>query len=282
MSRPDSDRSVYLGMRPGDLDNKWFGKYWNPELAPLPEHVRAGLALGPQAAELLPRLSDVAKLLEPGYAPLENGFGVQVDGSIYIAILTEMPGVSPAMWDWWFHWHGSESVRYKLWHPRAHLYAEWDRPEAPGAQSDRSKYVGRTSFVDEYIGSSISKFAIKFLDPVDLGFSAAGLADPQLATAICARGGLSNAPVNAGYLIHHVRAVPGGAEMRSRFWLGGPYVEARVGGPGADAAAQVAGRFAGFNAQRAYELMVHCSQEMAHLADFLPALYVESQERFGP
>jgi hypothetical protein len=40
-------------------------------------------------------------------------------------VLTQMPKVTPAMWDWWFAWHGSEAQRYKLWHPRAHISSKW-------------------------------------------------------------------------------------------------------------------------------------------------------------
>ena len=110
--------------------------------------------------------------------PTENGFGLGPDGSIRVAVRTRMPGVSPAMWDWWFGWHGSDSRRYKLWHPRAHLYAEWaDGPD--GDRRGRERYVGRTSFVDEYIGSTLARAAIRFVPPAELGFAEAPLADPD-------------------------------------------------------------------------------------------------------
>jgi hypothetical protein len=47
--QPDPDRKPYLGMRPGDLDKKWYAKYWNPKMAPLPDHIKEAVLLGPQA-----------------------------------------------------------------------------------------------------------------------------------------------------------------------------------------------------------------------------------------
>jgi hypothetical protein len=59
------------------------------------------------------------------------------------------------MVDWWFGWHGEEPQRYKLWHPRAHLHACWTEPG--------TGYVGRTSVVDEYIGTSLRRASIRFV-----------------------------------------------------------------------------------------------------------------------
>jgi hypothetical protein len=51
------------------------------------------------------------------------------------------PGVTPAMWSWWFGWHGCDTRRYKLWHSPAHLFAAWkDGDDAGRHGSDR--YIG--------------------------------------------------------------------------------------------------------------------------------------------
>jgi hypothetical protein len=91
------------------------------------------------------------------------------------------------------------------------------------------------------------------------------------ATAVCARTGLVDLPIDIGYLAHHVAAVPGGSIMRSRFWMGGPYLAARSAP--LRAAIPVAKRIVGLTELDARALLVHCSQEMTHLATFLPALY---------
>jgi hypothetical protein len=85
--------------------------------------------------------------------------------------------------------------------------------------------------------------------------------------------------METGWLVHHVRPVLGGSEMRSRFWLAGANIRPR-GMPGTVGAllGRVAAKFAPLTDNMAMELLVHCAQEMNHLAEFLPALY----EHFGP
>ena len=88
---------------------------------------------------------------------------------------------------------------------------------------------------------------------------------------MCARVGLVDVPVDLGYLAHHVAAVPGGSVMRSRFWLGKPYLAARKAPM--RAAIPLARRLIELTELDARALIVHCSQEMTHLASFLPALF---------
>ncbi|WP_237159284.1 DAPG hydrolase family protein [Mycolicibacterium rhodesiae] len=256
---------TYLGYRPGDDDTAW-GKYFNPQMAELPRHAVIALEHGPQADQAMLGFDSAATLLDEGYQQTENGYGALRGGGFHVAIRTDMPGVTPAMWDWWFGWHGSESSRYKLWHPRAHASAHWGDSGPDGA------YVGRTSIIEEYLGSAYAKAAIAFLEP-----SALGLDESRLGTdvAVCARLGSSEVPVDIGWFIHHVRAVPGGAEMRSRFWMGGPYIGVRRGNRLADS---VIRPIAAHQLPEPRDLLVHCAQEMNHLASFLPKIYAEFAE----
>ncbi len=272
MTHPRPDRPLHLGLGAAELEGKPYARFWRPAMAPLAAHVREALLVGPVAEPLLPRLEDVAGMLEGGDGPLEDGFGFARDGAAVIACRTAMPGCAPSMVDWWFGWHGAEPQRYKLWHPRAHVHAAWDAPDAPGS-TGRARYVGRTSFVDEYVGSRMNHVTIRFVRPVELGLDEARL-DPEVATAVCARIGFAAAPVDLGWLVHHVRRVPGGAEMRSRFWLGGRHAGVRAGvlGP---AASWVARKVKRATLADCAALLVHCAQEMSHLAGFLPALHPE-------
>lgn len=279
MTHPSPNRPLYLGMRDGDLAGKPYAAYYNSRMAPLPEHARDALLHGPVAAPLLPRLADAPLLLSPGEQPLEDGFGFATDGSLHIAIRTVMPGVSPAMIDWWFGWHSAEPQRYKLWHPRAHVHAQWNEGDPVGKQG-RERYVGRTSFVDEYIGSVLNHVAIRFLPPSELGFEEAALADAEQATVVCARIHLAAAPIEAGFLVHHVRRLEGGSgsEMRSRFWLGGEHALVRTGFLVDALVTPLARRFAAPTLDTGRDLLVHCSQEMSHLATFLPHLYAQLKD----
>ncbi|MDI1445591.1 hypothetical protein [Polyangium sp. 6x1] len=277
MNHPIPSRSLHLGIREGELTGKPYAAFWNPRLAPLAEHAREALLCGPLAAPLLPDLADAPRLLEAGDHEVENGLGCRDDGALFVAVRTTMPDVSPAMVDWWFGWHGKEPERYKLWHPRAHVHACWGDADPPGAQG-RARYVGRVSFVDEYIGSRLQQVTIRFVRPAELGFDEAALADPAESTVVCARVGLVGLPVDAGWLVHHVRRVPGGAEMRSRFWLGGPHGGVRAPGFVGAVASRIARRVAAPSLEEARALLVHCSQEMTHLASFLPRLHEELRE----
>jgi hypothetical protein len=252
----------YLGYRPGDGDTPW-GSYFNPTMAELPRHVVTALEHGPQADQVLLGFDDAATILDAGYQQTENGYGRLREGGFQVSVRTDMPGVTPAMWDWWFGWHGSDSRRYKLWHPRAHVSAHWADNGGDGS------YVGRTSMIQEYIGSNFASGAIQFITPAAMGLDESRLGDD---VAICVRLGAGDLPVDIGWFLHHVRATADGSEMRSRFWLGGPYVAVRGGFRPAD---HVVRPLADRQLPDPRDLLVHCAQEMNHLAGFLPEIHAK-------
>lgn len=279
-AQPNPGRRPYLGMRAGDLESRWYARYWQPRMAPLPDEMKDGLWVSPVAAARGLEFEEAPALGEPGYLDLENGYVLRDDGGFFFAHRTEMPNVAPKMWDWWFAWHTAEAQRYKLWHPQAHLYVERyaTRAVAPTA-SDRERYIDITAFIDEYVGSGIGRMAVQYRPPAEFGFAGDAFADPDEATAICAIVGLSEARVDYGYMVHHVRRVPGGSEMRSRMWIGGKFVAAR---DGVALTRDEQGAAEGLTRQTdaaARAVSVHSSQEMCHLAAFLPALYREFVER---
>jgi hypothetical protein len=158
------------------------------------------------------RLEDVNQLLEPGYLPTESGYRFFDDGYATVSSIARMPGCSAEMVEWWFGWLGG-TKDYKLWHPRDHVFCDWENRE-PG------KYIGASHLVHEYMGGSgpLYKLRITFLDPTTIF-------DPEAysaldGVAICARSGLLEEPLDTGYLIHCVRNTDFGCEMRSRFFMG--------------------------------------------------------------
>lgn len=259
-----------LGWSASELASVPYARFWNPEMADISADAHRAVANSPMAEALFPPMSQaITSIVE---APVQNGFTVTSDGAIHVNLLTEMPGVSPAMIDWWFGWHSDSPERYKLWHPRAHVHAQWAEKPPSGAVG-RTRYVGYTSQVDEYLGSAMIRGAIGFRRPEEFGLIDAMVAAGTGATAVCARIGLVDLPIDIGYLVHHVAATPGGSVMRSRFWAGGPNIAARAA-PLRPAMAVVK-RFAGLTELDARALLVHCAQEMTHLASFLPALYAQ-------
>jgi hypothetical protein len=212
--------------------------------------------------------------VEPGYLPLENGTTKLDSGETFVAVLTKMPGVTGAMFEWWMSWHYMEHQRYKLWHPRAHIAngtkeMRGDDPEL----GDRAKYM-TTHFVTEYVGNRKQDITISFSDPGEYFSSTSAFAENGITATVCGTVALQRAPITIGRLIHQIRQVEGGSEMRSRFWLAKPEVKGIKSG-------SLLGRLVSsdFVVKRLVDqdlgrdMVVHCGMEMNHLASFLPALY---------
>lgn len=257
-----------LGYDDDESKTSAYARFFNPLMAELPPHVLEALSKGAMAHELLPPIEQLGYLQSDGYSLLENGYTIAPDGSARIACLTKMPGVTPAMWEWWFAWHGSEAQRYKLWHPLAHVDVGW----ADG-RDDLEHYIGRTSNIVEYLGSDCMKLAVSFVAPAEIGFDEDTLVT-RGETAICGRISLPSLGMETGWLVHHIRPVPGGSEMRSRFWIGGKNINplGMTGSLGKILGSAVSKLQKPTKAQ-AQELMIHDAQEMNHLTSFLPELY---------
>lgn len=210
----------YLGYQPQDYATD-YAKYYDETIQPVPDYVQSALDNAPLSVGALPPFSQAKDLQKEGYTAIETGYTLESDGSAHVAVLTKMPNVTPDMWDWWFAWHGCKDNRYKLWHPKSHYSAQWEDGR------DDVAYIGRNSIIAEMIGDDYTQGAIQFKSPTEFGFSDEAIGDSSKAVYICARIGHQSLPVDYGYLIHQVRAVEGGAEMRSRFWVGGPYIHIR-------------------------------------------------------
>jgi hypothetical protein len=273
----DRRRRVHLGLLRRELRGRAYERFFRWEMDPLPEPVEDALRSGESPAREVLQRAEAAQLLEPGYLPLETGWARLADGRIHVATLTRFPGASGAMIDWWFGWHGQETERYKLWHPQAHLYSQMRPPRSAAPDlSDRERYLGNTSYVDEYVGPEIQRLAISFREPNRFGLDESAFERAGVQTAVCARVGFTDRPVDAGYLIHLIRETADGCEMRSRFWLGEAHMRGLPEGNPLD-------RLLGTRAMRSLllpkrlgrDLLIHCAEEMNHLASFLPELYAQ-------
>jgi hypothetical protein len=264
----------YIGYNQADYATP-YAAFYNEIVHSIAPPISRALVTSPYPAGKLAALENATILLKNGYLEIENGYTMEKDGSARVAVLTSMPDVSPKMWDWWFGWHGNLSNKYKLWHPKAHLSAEWK-----DGNQDLEAYIGRTSLIEEYIGTKLEHAAIQFFDPTKLGFKAADLADKNKVVFICARLGYAHFPLDFGYLVHQIRQTENGAEMRSRFWVGGEHIQLRMSGFVPNLISKFLRKVKRIPQKQAVDLLTHCSEEMNHLAALLPQLYAQFHKQF--
>jgi hypothetical protein len=211
---------------------KPYSKYFYlPPAAPAPEKLAAlERPLDPALALPVEQLND---LLNPGYLPAEAGWCILPSGAAYVSNITAMPGVTVEMINWWFAWHGLEGLRYKIWFPPAHLaisVSDTDRARIlDPAVPLTGKFQGLTHHVVENVGGGPENITIHFLTPADAGFDMTRFHAPFIGTVVAANG--LSAPVDGShppapaFMCHAVREIPGGVELRTRFWMGYHMIE---------------------------------------------------------
>jgi hypothetical protein len=220
-------------------------------------------------------LEEVDRLLNPEPLSRETGWCTLGDGVGYIAVRTAMPHVSAEMVDWWFDWHPRESLRYRAWHPTAHLANSLQEPLVRRAKA----HWGAIHHPVENVGTGVVHARIEFRAPSEMGMSSDALDDPHVATIVCGYAGDDRLHVRHTPMFHVFLREGDGVMLRSHFWLGAtlePY-----GRFGAHAARLlntpfVRRRALPRGAPRA--LANHCAEEYANLAVLLGELY----PRFGP
>lgn len=212
------------------------------------------------------------RLLDPASFVAENGWTLLPDGVGYVAVRTPMPGVSGEMVDWWFDWHPRETIRYRIWHPLAHIDNSYDPPAATAAK----QHWGATHHPVEDIGTGVIEARIEFCAPTELGFATDALDDPRIATIVGGFAGDERLRMRHTLMVHVFLREGDGVVLRSRFWLGAalrPYLP----GPVAAAAERVLNRRAlrrrAIPADAPRALAVHCAEEFANLGSLLPELH---------
>ena len=99
-------------------------KYYELDIAPVPEELSKKIMSMTWEHEGGLPIQEMNRLFDDGYLPGEFGMYALPDGGTMIANLTDMPGVTPEMFDWWFAWHGLDSFRYTIWDKDDHYYCQ--------------------------------------------------------------------------------------------------------------------------------------------------------------
>jgi DAPG hydrolase PhiG domain len=217
-----------------------------------------------------PGVAQAAQVVAGAHA-WEDAARRDAQGRVLVTCLTDMPGVTPAMIDWWFGWHLTHSERYRLWHPLDHVGCTVQEDRS-ACTEDRLRYIGNVSHVDEHIGGRLMKLSIAFREPVEI---ALGSLDASDSTTIYATTSDRLLGGQGGHLVHHVIRQGQGAQMRSAFWLGDiVHKQAWVQALAAGVLNTRVARQVLVPDRMALNLLRHCAEEMTHLASFLPALYL--------
>ena len=115
-------RSKRMKIELSDTEKKEpYANYYYRKNAMIPPDIINDIQNSPYPFENALQYEKINDLLNPGYLSLENGFCCMPDGSVFVAILTEMTEVTGEMLDWWFWWHPINPLRYKIWYPETHF-----------------------------------------------------------------------------------------------------------------------------------------------------------------
>ena len=199
-------------------------------MSAIPARVEAAIERGAQTGPVV-TLADMAELLDVDGSGdgLEDGVIRNPDGQLVVACLTEMPGVSAAMWDWWFAWHSYTSERYRLWHPRDHVETSIadDRRDLPRLAGIVGSATPHTSTSTSVASGNAWRSGSWSLTAVGLDQTAVD----RIGLAVCARTALRRERLAAGWLIHLIEDTSAGCRMHSRFFLGDAASEVPVLAP---------------------------------------------------
>lgn len=259
---------------------KPYAKYYYREpKAPAPDKLAAmEKPIDPSQAL---KIEDRNDLLNPGYLETEAGWCVMPDGSAYVANYTEMPGVTIDMFLWWMAWHALEPMRYKIWYRPSHYHVQPSPVSRRRLLDDnlpiKERVYDVSHYVIEDIGNGPELIWLDFISAEEMGFDMARFKAPNVAGLIASRGQSKLANVPAGEfnpkgcatMCHFLREVPGGLELRTRFWMGKKIFKGEVHHllPEGVALPPIVPQ----------GLAIHNVLEFTNLASFLPEIYRENE-----
>ncbi len=253
-----------------EVKNGPLYKYYQMPMTP-PDPARYAVMAAPVDPAKMITPFEMNRLFDPGYLDCECGYAQLPDGGAMLANLTDMPNVTPEMFDFWFAWHGLADGRYTIWNREDHYSAVSDSIEKGNnkALSMKERYWDTTHAVFEDCGLGPERIVINFRNPADIGFDPEKLKDFK-GTIVCS--GNEESPC---IMCHFLRpkADGKGYELRSRFWFGYHIVNGKPechpmlhAGP--------------FPLMPVMALLAHNIKEFTNLADKLPQIYAEFHEDF--
>lgn len=241
-------------------------KYFQIKIESAPEELAFQIMEGTFDSENALMPTEMNRLFDEGYLPGEFGWYRLNDGGLMMANHTPMPGVTPEMFDWWFAWHGLESMRYKVWDKDDHYFCKTRNPEIAldTSLTMRQRYWNTTHDIKEALldGQEPVDVCLTFVPPEVVGFDPEKLNEFN-GTIVCTPG--------PAIMVHYVRPIEGGSELRTRFWLGYGTKESKP--------FRIPEFIPDENIAKA--ILLHNVKEFTHLAKILPDIYNEFKDKFS-
>lgn len=254
-----------------DAPNLPYYKYYLQDQAkvdPVAQKQLAQFSIDPK--DVTP-VQDRNDLFKPGYLKTEVGYCQMPDGTAFVANYMKMPNVTAEMFHWWFAWHGLEPMRYIIWNKDDHYNVVvkngTEKQLTDSSIPMQERIYGVTHTVTEDTGFGPETIDIAFKNPVDLGYDPELLAKSDSEVVAAANG-------ETALMLHTVRPIEGGIELRSRFWLGWN-VDLKT-----HEAVRIIPDDATIDGKIAKRLGLHGIKEMSNLANILPSLYQENKDKF--
>lgn len=245
-------------------------------LAPVAPETLDALARGPiDPADALQE-REINRLLDPSPLAVECGYCFLPDGVGYVAMRVPMPEVTGEMVDWWFDWHADDPLRYRVWHPPAHVGNSVERPAVPVEKP----FWFTTHHPVEDIGLGVDHLRIDFLPPEQLGFSETALRGADIVTIVGGFAGDDRKRARHTRMVHVWLTDPstGGTVLRSRFWIGSvlrPYLPSPIANTAARVLNRPSLRQRLVPRRAPAALAQHCAEEYTNLAAILPGLFAQ-------
>lgn len=243
-----------------------YAKYYDWKMTSAPEELVSKVNEGPIDSNQTISIYERNRLLDPGYLETEIGYCCMEDGTGFVASRILMPGVTNTMFDWWFVWHAMEPLRYKIWNKEDHFGIQTDQRERllDSSIPIPERIWGVTHIVEEDTGSGPRNIRIRFCSPESMGFDLKKLKLSNTSSLLCANG-------DDAVMVHYIRPVEGGVELRSRFWLG-YNIDLQTKEP-----KKIIPDHIQVPLEETRSLLLHCIKEYTHLGKLLPVLYKEEK-----
>ncbi len=90
---------------------KSYAKYYDREPERIPPAMMGKVFGPPMPADKALPFTERNSILDDDGKTADTGYIVMPDGTSYITLVTEIPGATPEMIDWWFAWRGLDALQ---------------------------------------------------------------------------------------------------------------------------------------------------------------------------